>query len=218
MATKKNIHQEIIQIYTDLKLNGNNTSPTVYQICKSIGIEESEFYTYFNSINAIENKILSELIESSIEVLQKSNEYPTYNQKDKLLSFYFTFFETLTLNRSIVLSIIDSQPTKWEKIKTLSVLKDPYINFFESLQIDIPKIKIDKILSTQEKGVEYAAWSQLLITIKFWMDDTSLGFEKTDIFIEKSIKNTFNFIEYNTLNDLLDFGKFIWKEKFHTPS
>ena len=217
MATKKNIHQEIIQIYTDLKLNGGGT-PTVYQICKIINIEESEFYNHFNSVNAIENKILLEIIESSLEVLQKSKEYSTYSQKDKLLSFYFTFFETLTLNRSMVLSIINSQPTKWEKIKALSVLKEPYINFFESLQIAIPKIKIDKILSAQEKGVEYAAWSQLLITIKFWMDDTSLGFEKTDIFIEKSIKNTFNFIEYNTLNDLLDFGKFIWKEKFYTFS
>jgi hypothetical protein len=31
------------------------------------------------------------------------------------------------------------------------------------------------------------SWIQLLLTLKFWLDDVSPKFEKTDIYIEKSV-------------------------------
>ena len=51
--------------------------------------------------------------------------------------------------------------------------------------------------------------------MKFWMDDTSKGFEKTDIFIEKGINTSFDLINVKPLKSLIDLGKFIVKEKIH---
>lgn len=63
-----------------------------------------------------------------------------------------------------------------------------------------------------------SAWFQLLITLKFWMDDTSASFEKTDIFIEKSINTSFDLMNTTPLKSLVDFGKFLYKEKMNLNS
>jgi hypothetical protein len=49
--------------------------------------------------------------------------------------------------------------------------------------------------------------------LKFWIDDTSLSFEKTDIFIEKSVNTSFDLMDIAPLKSLIDFGKFMWQEK-----
>ena len=45
------------------------------------------------------------------------------------------------------------------------------------------------------------------------MDDTSKGFEKTDVAIEKSVRVIFDVFETTPLESIIDFGKFLWKEK-----
>ena len=51
-----------------------------------------------------------------------------------------------------------------------------------------------------------------MATLKFWLDDTSSNFEKTDIFIEKSVDTSFEFLEVKPLKKLVDLGKFLFKE------
>ena len=49
--------------------------------------------------------------------------------------------------------------------------------------------------------------------MKFWIDDTSTAFEKTDIFIEKAINTSFDLIDIKPVKSLIDLGKFLVKEK-----
>jgi ubiquinone biosynthesis protein COQ9 len=51
-----------------------------------------------------------------------------------------------------------------------------------------------------------------MATLKFWMDDTSPSFEKTDIFIEKAVNASFDLMEMKPIKHLVDFAKFIWQE------
>jgi hypothetical protein len=48
------------------------------------------------------------------------------------------------------------------------------------------------------------------------LDDTSPALEKTDIYIEKSIKATFELMNIAPIDSLIDFGKFIFKEKIYS--
>ena len=57
-----------------------------------------------------------------------------------------------------------------------------------------------------------ATWAQLLLLMKFWLSDTSKGFEKTDAFIEKSVNVVFEVFDNTRLDTILDLGKFLWKE------
>ena len=57
-------------------------------------------------------------------------------------------------------------------------------------------------------------WGQFLYVLKYWMDDTSKGFENTDILIEKSVQASFDLVQNTPLNSLIDLGKFLLKDKF----
>ena len=61
-----------------------------------------------------------------------------------------------------------------------------------------------------------AAWVQMGFLLKFWMEDSSADFEKTDQAIEKSVQTAFDVFDNTPLSALVDFGKFLWKEKFAT--
>jgi len=57
------------------------------------------------------------------------------------------------------------------------------------------------------------AWIQFLFILKFWLEDTSKSFEKTDIIIEKSVNTVVDLLDTKPLESLLDLGKFLWKER-----
>jgi len=52
-----------------------------------------------------------------------------------------------------------------------------------------------------------------LFLLQFWINDSSAGFEKTDAAIEKSVKTVFDLFDTNTIDSVIDFGKFLWKER-----
>jgi len=90
-------------------------------------------------------------------------------------------------------------------------------NHFKSFTKDL--IDLDNS-SAQSKLTQFqpaifseAAWVQLLFTIKFWMEDSSPGFEKTDILIEKSINTVFEVFNNTPLEQVFDLGKFLFKER-----
>ena len=73
----------------------------------------------------------------------------------------------------------------------------------------------EKLQNFQEKAFQETSWIQLLLALKFWIDDSSPAFEKTDIYIEKSVKASFELMNIVPLDSLIDFGKFIFKEKIY---
>ena len=58
------------------------------------------------------------------------------------------------------------------------------------------------------------AWVQFVFLLKFWMNDRSPGFEKTDMAIENSVTTIFKIYDNGSLEKILDFGKFLYKENF----
>lgn len=215
MAKKKNIKQaDLISLYMDYVLTHNQQPKSVYAFSKDNNFEEQKFYEYFNSFEALENSIFKAFFDNTHDVLQKSKDYQSFDARNKLLSFYFTFFEVLTANRSYVIYALGKEKNKLKTLKTLSSLKSSFNNYVSSLDIKTLDLKEEKLEKLQKRSIEESAWIQLLMTIKFWIDDTSKAFEKTDVFIEKSVNTSFDLIDTTPLKSLFDFGKFIYKEKF----
>ena len=57
------------------------------------------------------------------------------------------------------------------------------------------------------------AWLQFLFILRFWMSDSSPGFEETDLAIEKSVRTIFDVFDNSVLDGIVDFGKFLYKSK-----
>ena len=92
-------------------------------------------------------------------------------------------------------------------------MRKHFKQFLDTLEIEKIDLKQDKLIEFQEKTMSEMAWFQFVLTLKFWIDDTSLSFEKTDIFIEKSVNTSFDLMNSAPLKSLIDFGKFMWQEK-----
>ena len=217
MAKKKNTTQDdLISYYMDYVLTHNHKPNSVYAFAKDNNFEEQKFYEYFSSFEILEQSIFKIFFDHTLAVLEKSEDYQSFDARNKLLSFYYTFFEILTANRSYVVQALGSDKNQLKSLKTLSHLKKSFTNYIEHLDIKTIDLKEEKLEKLKNRGLKESAWFQLLVTLKFWLDDSSPSFEKTDVFIEKSVQASFDLIDTTPLKSLIDLGKFLYKEKIHS--
>ncbi len=218
MATKKLpvTRDKIVSMYMNFRLENNDKPKSVYQFAKSNGFEETEFYSFFASIENVEKEVFKIFLEKTVDLIQKDSNYEEYDMKTKMLSFYFTFFELLSANRSYVVLSLKENKNQLKNLMQLSALRTSFKNYVSEIISDDIRIKIEKLQEIQEKAIQETAWIQFLLTMKFWLDDESPAFEKTDIYIEKSVKLSFELMNIAPIDSLIDFGKFIFKEKIQT--
>lgn len=216
MATKKAVltKDKIVSMYMDYTLEHNEKPKSVYQFTKLNDFEESEFYTFFGSLDILEKEIFVIFLEKTLTLLAKDEAYETYDMKTQLLSFYFTFFELLTANRSYVMLTLKQHKNLLSNVMILSELRKKFKEYVSEIITDDFRTTQEKLQKYQEKAITESFWFQFLLTVKFWIEDSSAAFEKTDIYIEKSVKASFELMNITPIDSLIDFGKFIFKEKY----
>lgn len=216
MAKKKSISSaDIISYYMDYVLQHNAQPTSIYNFAKANNFEEQEFYKYFGNFNALEQSIFKEFFDNAYNLLEKNEDFKSFDSRNKLLSFYYTFFEILTMNRSFVVYMLKRDKDHLQKHRSLLKLKERFTLFIKHLDIVVFEVKEEKLEKAQNMSIQQSAWLQLMITIKFWLEDTSPSFEKTDIFIEKAVNTSFDLIDIKPLKSIIDLGKFLYKEKMH---
>ncbi len=214
MVKRKNLSKsDLITKYMNYTLE-HGIPVSVYALAKAQDFDEQQFYQYFGTLEKLESEIFTVFFENTLSVLGKSEDYQSFDARNKLLSFYYTLFENLTANRSFVMLSLHSGNLNLKDLKKLSGLRKEFLNFVRGLDIKITDFKQEKIEKFQEKAIEETAWAQLLLTLKFWLRDGSPAFEKTDILIEKAVAASFDIIDSNVFKSLFDLGKFLVKEKF----
>lgn len=216
-AKKKTISKEdIVSIYMEEVLEKGQKPKSVYHFAKENNFTEAEFYAFFGTLEGLEKEIFRLFFANTIDLLNKNLEYLEYDMKNKMLSFYFTFFEILTANRSYVLQSLKFDRNPLKNLVQLTTLRNSFKEYVSEILTDDYRLEQEKLQKFQEKGIQESAWLQLMLTIKFWVDDESAAFEKTDIFIEKSVNASFELMNVTPLNHLIDLGKFLFKEKIYS--
>ena len=214
MARKKKINkQDIYSFYMSYYLENGEAPKTVYQLAKLHNFDEGQFYEFFGSMGAVEKSIFESFFDQTMSLLDKSEEYTAFNGRNKLLTFFYTFFELLTANRSFVTTVLDSDKSNMKFMKTISTLRPKYFELVKSLEIEKLDLKNAKFEKLMGKSLEESLWVQLILCFKFWMNDDSAGLEKTDVFIEKSINTGFDLLDVQPLKSVIDLGKFLYNEK-----
>jgi hypothetical protein len=218
MANKKKIctREEIVSKYMNEVLESGKKPKSVFHFAKDNDFTEAEFYNFFGTIEGLEKEIFRLFFVNTTDLLDKNGEYQEYNMKNKMLSFYFTFFEILTANRSYVLQTLKTDPNPIKNLVQLTLLRESFKEYVAEILTDDFRVEQEKLQKFQEKTLQESAWIQLMLTIKFWMQDASPAFEKTDIFIEKSVNASFELMNVAPMNHLIDFGKFLFKEKIYS--
>lgn len=211
--TKKTTRDAIVSAYMDYVLMTETYPKSVYKFCKEHKFEEQEFYEHFASFKNLETSIWSDFYSLTITLLHKSENYKQYANREKLLTFYYTFFEMLTANRSYVLMVLSKYEMPLKNLEQLKQLRQDVKEFAKGLISDANEGKKIKALQKNEMVFSEATWVQLLFLMKFWKEDNSPGFEKTDMAIEKSVNTVFDVFDNTPLESIIDLGKFLWQNK-----
>lgn len=212
-AKKEITRNDIVTAYMDYVLERGKNPKTVYKFAKDHNMTESDFYAHFGSFKALRAAIWDTFFTMTMDVSHKNEDYHTFSNREKMLTFFYTFFELLTLNRSYVLYALHENKNAMSNMEQLKGLRKHVKQFAADLIQQRNESKTNILLERSETIYSEGAWIQLLFLLKFWMDDDSAGFEKTDMAIEKSVNTIFDVFDNTPLDAVLDFGKFLWKER-----
>ena len=215
MKNKTINSEKILSDYGNYLLTHGERPKNIFVFAKENHFDEKEFYQFFSSFEHLEKEILKHFFQKSLELSLEIEGYEDMSAKERLLNLYFIFFENLTMNRSLVLMILEKK--NLSTLQKLHELKSEHQKFIKTLDfndLEILEKAKDSIKNFNEKSREEALWLHFLSILEFWQKDESPSFEKTDLFIEKTIDTGFEFLNNEPLKKIIDLGKFLWKEKF----
>jgi AcrR family transcriptional regulator len=207
------MQDKIRKSFVEYVLEHNQRPTSVYLLAKRLKMKEQEFYEHFNSLRAIEDSIWSGFLAETKEKIESEEVYAGYSVREKLLAFYFTWLEVLKENRSYAMWCFESLP-KWELNPSfLQGFKKEFEDYAASLMLEGRESQ-----EVQERALLHniypkAFTAQVIAVLKFWVRDTSPNFEKTDVFVEKSVNLAFDLIGRTALDSAFDFLKFVWQNK-----
>ena len=203
--------KEIIDAFVKHYLEEGKAPNSIYSFSKSLGIEESEFYNHFNDFDQISSHVWTGLFEQVKDQLMSDSEYDKFSSRDKVLSFYFAYFELMKSYRSYFLVSVPHHGVEAIKGSAFAGLGEHYKKWIkEVLDQGVADAEISsrsKLNNTYDELFLY----QFIFLLEFWRKDKSVAFEKTDAAIEKSVNLSFDLIEKNALDSALDFGKFMFQ-------
>jgi len=203
----------MITAYISYVLNNGHKPPSVYKFAQDIGISEENFYDHFGSFTSIERKIWMDFINNTISRIENDEAYPGFGSRDKILTFYYAFFEELKKTRSFVLLQLEQQK---KRTLTPDFLKDFRSRYTSFIEVIVQEGKANGDIARRpfiDKRYPSVFWIHMNFLLLFWRDDNSSGFEKTDAAIEKSVNLAFELISKGAVDSVVDFAKFLYQSK-----
>ncbi|PKP26231.1 MAG: heat-shock protein [Bacteroidetes bacterium HGW-Bacteroidetes-2] len=205
--------QDIINVYMSYVLEHEQAPKSVYKFAKENGFTEAQFYQFFGSFEGLKTVIWTTFFQMTMDLAYKNKNFESNSNQEKMLTFFYTFFELLTANRSYVFFTLKEHKDILKNMQQLAGLRKKIKVFATELIEDKNDEKQINILKQPTFIFSEGAWLQTVFILKFWMDDNSAAFEKTDLVIEKSVRAIFDVFATTPLESMIDFGKFLWKEK-----
>jgi hypothetical protein len=212
-AKTKITRDKIISAYMETVLMTERRPKSIFKFCKENNVKELEFYSFFTSLEVLQKEIWTSFFLHTMRLSQEAKEYETAENRDKMLIFFYTFFEMLTANRSYVLFALEESRNVMKNMEQLKGLRANVKEYASTLIHEGNETRQFNVLKHPAKIYSEGAWLQTLVILKYWMDDSSPSFEKTDLVIEKSVRVIFDVFETSPLESMIDFGKFMWKER-----
>lgn len=206
-TSSKKAAKDLEHQYWHLLLTTGKRPSSVYAFTQEIGMEEAEFYKHAASFEALEASYWDSLVEDTIKVLHKDDEYADYPGDQKILAFFYTFFVHAQKNRSRLVEFFPRPGCG----KTLKPMKKRFIEFArEIIEQGIEDGTIADRKKLSEKYPELL-FEQFRAIIEFHRKDQSKEFQDTDALIEKSVRFSADVARSGTLDSAFDLGRFLMR-------
>lgn len=206
MDTTTTTRDKIIDcVIARLKEHGQ-PHPTAYALCRELNISEKDFYAEFPSIEAVEAAHWRNVMDHNILQAERTPEWSSYNAQQRLLAFYYTYFDDALCHRTLLLA----------RARELTPLRQPVFfagaseRFLQFARAILKQAVADKQIA--DRGRLNDLYPQALLlqfrsVLDFYLRDTSQGFEKTDALIEKSTRLIFDLMQTSALESAIDLAR-----------
>lgn len=213
-TVKKDYRKLILEGYINHVLEHGAEPASIFKFAKDLKMKEEEFYTYFTSFESIKSSIWVSIFDSTLEQVEAQEVFIEYSVREKFLSFLFTWIEELKKNRSYLLSLYQDKSKAFKSLPSdTKEFKEKFKDFAGEL---ISEGKESQEIASRPviaDRYDEALWLQVAFIFKYWLDDRSPRFEKTDAAIEKSVNLAFDLMGKSALDSFLDFAKFLYQTK-----
>ena len=206
--------EKIRKAYTDY-FEEKNTSPrSVADLMEFLGEEKEKFYEYYKNLNEIRKEIWGELFETVKEKVKAEKDYDRYSAREKMLAFYFLLVEELKTIRAFVkhdFRISKEKPFESYFLKDLKTFRKGFMQFTDELLSEAIEKQEIKQRMFFEKRYRNILWKLTTGIIKFWVEDKSESYERSDAMIEKSVNFVFDALAPNFIDSAFDLAKFLFE-------
>lgn len=182
------------------------------RFCQAYELDAEETRTSFPTITSMEKAVWLHWFEETLHVLADSAEYKNYSARERLLSFYYTWMETIQpfsgyIRSAPALPRLFSGMDWFLADMQRAFLK--YANELVQLAASNDEIMKRPVITN---FYNQALWQQFLFVMNYRLKDTSSGQAKTDEAIERAVNLSFELAGRNQIDSLVDFGKFLLKK------
>jgi hypothetical protein len=213
-TTKKDQRKIIIEGFINHVLEYGVEPKSVFKFVKELKMKEEEFYTHFTSFESIKSAVWVAIFDVTLSQVESQEVYKEYSVREKFLSFLFTWIEELKKNRSYLLSLYQDKANSFKSLPTdTKEFKVKFKDFASELILEGKETSEIASRPLITERYDEALWLQVAFVFRYWLDDRSPRFEKTDAAIEKSVNLAFDLMGKSALDSFLDFAKFLYQTK-----
>jgi hypothetical protein len=202
--------REIMGRYQHCVLEHGNPPPSVYAFAKELEIGEREFFEHFGSFESLESSLWEEAVRETLDSVRSGEDWAGFNGRQCLLTFLYAFCDRILDQRSFFLARFP----RWNKSsgqppKGLCGVRVAFTELADEI--------LEKGMSNGEVACRGAMtrtyplglFGHFLSVIEFNLADTSSKFERTDAYIEKSVRLAFDVIGTQAVDSAFDLFRFI---------
>ncbi|MEM7014866.1 MAG: hypothetical protein AAF585_25680 [Verrucomicrobiota bacterium] len=209
----------IIQGYIEHVLEEGSAPMSVYAFTKKLDLSEREFFEHFGSLEALEGQIWATDVEETLRSVQSSDDWNGFGAEQKLLAFDFAFCDRILDRRSFYLARFPRRRKGQTPGGSLKEMGRVFTAFAEGLVQDGSGSGEIACRGALTRTYPHGLFLHLLSVIEFNLADDSKGFERTDAYIEKSVKLAFDLIGSQALDSAFDLVRFLTgKVRRHNPA
>lgn len=190
----------LIQAYRDL-VNTDTYPINAYTVAQKAGISEQEFYAHFASADAIGSHIWTQLAHEVSEALHSSAQYREYPARQKVLSYFFTFFEVAVKERTFIDQTLGDDRIMKAYKTAFKELMQQIVE--EGLATDDIKDRL-----YQSRNYPIVMWELHMKLVRFWLRDESEGFAETEKAVENYSKLPLEMMGPNLVDSMVDTVKY----------
>jgi hypothetical protein len=216
-TSPKMSREQVVQAY-QMELSATGKQPaSVQAFCQANSVNETDFYNEFGSFEAIDKSCWNEFMAAPIANLRADKNATSFTAQEKLLTLYYALAETLKQNRGYVLACMKLYKKPEFVPSFLQGYKQTFGHFAASIVSEGTAAGQIAKRPLTDKIYPQLLWVHMGAFLFYWKEDNSPAFEKTDVFIEKSVNLFFELVSKGALDAAFDFGRFLYQSKTSKP-